>query len=362
MTYINSIAISLPEYKSNQSELCDFMVRLYPENIRGKINKLYMSSGIESRYSVIPDYSNLDKRELYPSSEDLEPFPKLNKRMEIYNKEALNISLKAINSCIKDFDKSKITHLITVSCTGMYAPGLDLELTEALGLSTNVFRTSINFMGCYAAFHGLKIADFICKSDPNANVLLVCTELCTLHFLKDLDMNCITSNALFADGSASVLLSSKKIVNENKKLKIRGFYSDILHSGKNDMGWNITENAFKMILTEAIPELLKDNIKNLVFNSLNSFNLKTENINKWAIHPGGRKILDYFAQEISLDKNDLLESYTILKNYGNMSSPTVLYVLNEVINNIDSSDKNEKVFSAAFGPGLTMETMVLENV
>lgn len=360
MTYINSISIALPEYKSTQIDLNNFMIKLYPETIREKINKLYMSSGIESRYSVIPDYSNFDKRELYPYSENLEPFPKLNKRMEIYNKEALNISLRAIESCLKDFDKSKITHLITVSCTGMYAPGLDLEITESLGLSTNIFRTSINFMGCYAAFHGLKVADFICKSDSNANVLVVCTELCTLHFLKDLDMNCITSNALFADGSAAVLLSSKKI--ENKRLKIKGFYSDILHSGKSDMGWNITENAFKMILTEAIPELLKNNIKSLVNSSLKKFNLKVENIDKWAIHPGGRKILDYFAQEISLDKNDLLESYTILKNYGNMSSPTVLYVLNEVISNINSSDKNEKVFSAAFGPGLTMETMVLENV
>lgn len=362
MTYINNISIAIPQYKSEQLELYEFMVNLYPEYLQNKIKKLYVSSGIEKRFSVIPDYSSTENKKLYPNNSNLEPFPTLNKRMEIYKEEAIKLSLESINKCISNLDKSKITHLITVSCTGMYAPGLDLEIVEKLNLNTNIFRTSINFMGCYAAFHALKIGDIICKSNKDAVVLIVCTELCTLHFLKDIDMNCITSNALFSDGSAAVLLSSNKM-NEfvTSQPQIKGFYSDLLHSGKNDMGWDITENAFKMILTEAIPQLLKNNINNLVSSSLNKFELKISDIDKWAIHPGGRKILDYFVSEINLQMSDLNESYNILKNYGNMSSPTVLFVLKEIIDKLDNN-KNEKIFSSAFGPGLTMETMVLENV
>ena len=203
MSFITSIATAVPSYKYQQSELLTFMQNLYDvdENDARKLKLLYDRSGIQSRYSVIEDYGlPIDKRSFFPQTRNLEPFPSLEKRMEVFLKESPKLSIKAIEKCINGKMKpTELTHLITVSCTGLSAPGLDIQLVQELSLNPNIERTSVNFMGCYAAIHGLKLADYICKSDVNAKVLVVCVELCTLHFQKENDMDNITSNLLFGD-------------------------------------------------------------------------------------------------------------------------------------------------------------------
>ncbi|HMI78375.1 MAG TPA: hypothetical protein VK484_06250, partial [Ferruginibacter sp.] len=188
MSKIISIGTAVPDHKHDQSAILNFMQRVYAagEADRRKLKFLYHQSGIDTRYSVIPDYSSgAGQWEFYPATENLEPFPKLELRMEWYQRYAAQLSVKAIDDCIEKVDRKNITHLITVSCTGMSAPGLDLELLELLELPQTTFRTSINFMGCYAAIHAMKLADAFCKADRLANVLIVCTELCTLHFKKE---------------------------------------------------------------------------------------------------------------------------------------------------------------------------------
>ncbi len=174
-----------------------------------KLRFLYHQSAIETRYSVLPDYSlPATDWEFYPASENLEPFPNLELRMNWYNKTAPALSVNAIEKCIdQKIDKNEITHLITVSCTGMSAPGLDLQVMELMGLPVNIFRTSVNFMGCYAAIHAMKLADAFCKNDKNAKVLVVCMELCTLHFQKETTADNIASGLLFGDGAAAMLIT-----------------------------------------------------------------------------------------------------------------------------------------------------------
>src|SRR5215471_14613708 len=164
-----------------------------------KLRFLYQHSGIDHRYSAISDYSHeIVDWKFYPQSENLEPFPSLERRMDLYNKHAGPLSVAAIRDCIKNMiPASEITHLVTVSCTGMSAPGLDLQVLELLDLPKNIFRSSVNFMGCYAAIHALKIADAICEKDKQAKVMIVCTELCTLHFQKESTLDNITSSLLF---------------------------------------------------------------------------------------------------------------------------------------------------------------------
>jgi predicted naringenin-chalcone synthase len=202
------------------------MQRVYAlnEGDRRKLRFLYRQGGISTRYSIIPDY-NLPAAawQFYSPTENLEPFPSLEQRMQWYQQHAAQLSLKAINKCVENFT-GNITHLITVSCTGMSAPGLDLELLELLELPPTTFRTSINFMGCYAAIHALKIADAFCRIDKNANVLIVCTELCTLHFQKEHTIDNMTSSMLFSDGAAAVLITGS---NESKGLSIDHFYSTV---------------------------------------------------------------------------------------------------------------------------------------
>src|SRR3982750_1161818 len=186
---IKSIGIAVPEFKHQQNDILRFMSRIYAfnEKERRTLKYLYHQSGIQSRYSVLSDYSKEPAgRTFYPPAENLEPFPSLEERMKIFNRHAVHISAAAIRNCLEnEMDKQEITHLITVTCTGLSAPGLDLQLMELLDLPKNIFRTSINFMGCYAAIHALKLADSICKADEEAQVLIVCTELCTLHFQRE---------------------------------------------------------------------------------------------------------------------------------------------------------------------------------
>ncbi|HEY4207218.1 MAG TPA: type III polyketide synthase, partial [Puia sp.] len=182
MSKIISIGTTVPVYAHQQHDILSFMQRIYAlsDGERRKLQFLYHHSGIDTRYSVLADYTKPAwEWRFYPPTENLEPFPSLELRMQCYDIYAAPLSMEAIRRCLMGKSRTKeISHLITVSCTGMSAPGLDLELVELLGLPNTVFRTSVNFMGCYAAVHALKLADAICRSEPGADVLVVCTELC----------------------------------------------------------------------------------------------------------------------------------------------------------------------------------------
>lgn len=321
---------------------------------------LYRHSGINTRYSVIPDYSSkANDRQFYEKNSNLEPFPSLEMRMQCYADNAAMLSVNTITNCISGIiESSEITHLITVSCTGMSAPGLDLEIMEMMSLGRNISRTSVNFMGCYAAIHALKIADAICGNNKAANVVIVCTELCTLHFQKENTIDNITSTLLFSDGCAAVLVQHNETINRGFTLK--NFYSEVEFKGKKDMSWKLSSHGFLMTLSGYIPDLVKEDFNSLVENGLNNAAVKKEDISHWCIHPGGKKILEAIQKSTGLTEDHLLHSYDILKNYGNMSSPSVLFVLEKILQDIklNFQDKTATVFAAAFGPGLTMETFI----
>jgi len=248
-----------------------------------------------------------------------------------------------------------ITHLITVSCTGMSAPGLDLELLELLNLPATTFRTSVNFMGCYAAIHALKIADAFCKADKKANVLIVCTELCTLHFQKEHTVDNMTSSMLFSDGAAAVLVTGD---DEQEGLKIDNFYSMVSLKGKKDMAWELSSKGFLMTLSGYVADMIEEDFDGLVQQALISAGLKKQDITHWCIHPGGKKIVEAVHKSLGFTNGQLQSCYDVLKDYGNMSSPTVLFVLENIMNALNKKEKNT-IFGAAFGPGLTMETFIL---
>jgi predicted naringenin-chalcone synthase len=322
-----------------------------------KLKFLYHQSNIEYRHSVIPDYSKtISDWKFYPHSENLEPFPSLELRMAWYHKYAAPLSVDAIRDCISNkISPKEITHLITVSCTGMSAPGLDLQVMELMDLPKNIFRTSVNFMGCYAAIHAMKIADAICNSDENAKVLIVTTELCTLHFQREPTTDNIASSLLFADGSAAAIVTPDKYA--SKGIHLKTFYSEVLTKGKKDMAWELSSTGFLMTLSGYIPNLIEEDFKLLTNRALQKNNLRKEDITDWCIHPGGKKILEAIHKSLCFVNGELDDSYNILKQYGNMSSATILFVLKKIFEKA-GSQKNKKLFGAAFGPGLTMETFV----
>ncbi len=340
------------------------MQRVYAMNEvdKRKLKFLYHQSAIDTRYSVVPDYSlNADEWEFYPPTENLDPFPSLELRMKWFNKTAAPLSINAIEKCIENkISKEEITHLITVSCTGISAPGLDLEIVEEMGLPSTVFRTSVNFMGCYAAVHGLKLADVFCKNDMNAKVLVVCTELCTLHFQRENTIDNIASSLLFGDGCAALLVTHDN--DEKEGLHIKNFYSEVAFKGKKDMSWELSSSGFLMTLSGYVPELIEQDFNMLLTNALQHAQMSKKDISHWCVHPGGKRILSSIEKSIQISPDDLKESYNILRNYGNMSSPTILFVLKEIMDSLEfNKGKKTNIFGAAFGPGLTMETFILAN-
>lgn len=358
---IQSIGTAVPSYRCGQVELANFMTRHLKLDKRQSRNLhiLFATSGIKNRYSVVPDYvSAIEDYEFFPKNVDLEPFPSTAERMEYYRKEALGLSISAVEDCFSNIDVGlkDVTHLITVSCTGLYAPGLDIDLVEQLRLRTDVERTSINFMGCYAAFNALKAANHIASNDQKAQVLIVAVELCSLHFQKSNDEDALLSNALFSDGAAAVMICSEPV--NSVRLNMENFYSDLALEGKNEMGWFIRDVGFEMKLTAEVPEVIKNGIGDLTKRLLSK--VSNHNIKHYAIHPGGRKILEVIEAELQISQEKNTASRHVLAEHGNMSSPTVLFVLKELLLKINHEHHGEDVLSFAFGPGLTLESMLLK--
>ncbi len=359
MSYIAAIETSVPEYIHTQKEFAAFYANSTDDaDVQRKIKIIASKTGIESRYSVLKDFNvSAEKFEFFPKNNSLLPEPSLTRRMEIFNEEALRLSVKTISK-ISGFDriKSNITHLITVTCTGLFAPGLDIQLIHALQLAPTIHRSSINFMGCNAAVLALKQADDICKGNGNANVLVVCTEICSIHFQKNYSDDYIISNQLFGDGCAVALVTADPVEFSPKALiKMNTFHSLFLHQGYNDMAWKLSETGFKMNLTTYVSDLINGNIKKM----LSDVHIKAADIDFWAVHPGGKKIVDGFCNSLELDEKQLHASYDVLKNYGNMSSPTILFVLKKLLTDNKEVSKGKSIFAAAFGPGLSIETLKL---
>lgn len=321
-----------------------------------KLAFLYHQSAIESRYSVLPDFSEPTNRWGFipPPDADVEA-PDLDRRMAIYQQEAMPLSVKAIEDCISGFiDPHQITHLVTVSCTGMSAPGLDLQIAEAMQLPPTIFRTSVNFMGCYAAIHALKLAKMICDSTPGSNVVIVATELCTIHLQQAYTLDNAASSLLFGDGAAAVLVSNQ--LHAANHISLNSFYSKVALKGKEHMAWQLSTKGFLMTLSSYIPQLIEEDIRILVNEALMNAHLTKADISYWCLHPGGKKIIEAIGKQLNMTDDELCYSRKVLAEYGNMSSPTILFVLKEIMDNRAGQLKPATVFGVAFGPGLTMET------
>lgn len=361
MTKILSIGTAVPKHRTKQAAILEFMHSAYDNEVASrKLSVLFNNSGIDERYSVIPDFDKSRDEHIFfngtPSNATVE------NRIDVFKERAIPLALEAIDTVFKKLNTTieefGVTHLITVTCTGLSAPGIDAELMTRLHLRDDIYRTSVNFLGCNAAFHALKIADMICKTDHKAKVLVVCVELCTLHFQPKNNHDNLLSNTIFGDGAAAVVLTSNKAgdKNELKGLTIEGFYSLLLNKGKKLMGWNITPVNFEMILDAKIPEFIGSEVESIVTRASAKFNISPADINNWAIHPGGKKIVDTIQKKLNLTNEDVSASNKILNEYGNMSSPTILFVLNELMEN---GSNGSVIFSIGFGPGLSIETALM---
>ena len=384
--YIHRLETSVPETHYEQSYACELMQRNVSERdaVKRVLRSIYHNSGIRKRHSVITDFSGSADPPLFFNPDGTRPdTPGTRRRNDIYAREArrhfTDLGKKLLRNT-PGIRKEDVTHLVTVSCTGFFAPGPDYFVVRDLGLDTSTERYHIGFMGCYAAFQGLKMAHSFCMNNPDAVVLVLCVELCTLHLQFSDDTDAMISASVFADGGSGALVSARRpaaaapsdgIMPPGQTedtmpsgqpsgtipahLEMQSFHSDLTPEGEGDMAWTIGNHGFEMRLSTYVPEIIRSHIGPALDTILRKAGLTRRDISRWAVHPGGRAILDKVQEALELDDEQIAASRTILREYGNMSSATILFVLKELVDAHHAPDP-QTVFGMAFGPGLTIET------
>jgi predicted naringenin-chalcone synthase len=359
--FIQHIATAVPEIRYDQDHVREVMKAGLGgrDMLQRRLHKIYTHSGIKTRHSVIRDFKCKDADDgFYDLRTKTFKTPSTGRRNRLYREKAkalyTELGKRLIGGC-PDVDAAEITHIVTVSCTGFFAPGPDYFLIEALDIPPSVERYHLGFMGCYAALPALKMARAFCEQDARAVVLVICLELCTLHLQLTEDMDDLVAASVFADGAAGAIVSARAPRSRQQALAIRQFASTITETGAADMAWGIGDTGFEMVLSRYVPSILEANINAAVQPLFDAMKMTKEDIAHWALHPGGRAILDKLQQSLALSDTNLTPARKVLSNYGNMSSATMLFVLKEILA-LDSTRCDEPVCAAAFGPGLTVES------
>jgi len=361
-TYLHSIQTAVPESSYSQDEAADVMLgSLEPGSRASKlVHRIYAHSGIEKRHSVIEDLRSDSGGDFIDASGHFRS-PSTGTRNDHYMRFARPLFEQAARKTLAaspGIDPSDITHVVTASCTGFYAPGPDFHLVKDLGLPPTTRRVHIGFMGCYAAFPALTTAQAFCAENPDAVVLVVCLELCSLHLEPSEEVDDILAFSVFADGAAAAIVSNRS-PKKAPAFRIDALDSTIAPDSEEDMAWTIGDRGFKMVLSTYVPKILEANIRGVVDPVLGKADLERDDITHWAVHPGGRAILDKVRDGLEIDEGQLAAPRSVLQNFGNMSSATILFVLKQTL---EEATSGERVMAMAFGPGLTVETGLLERV
>lgn len=358
--HILALGTALPEYSAEQSAIAEKIVATLQleGSIADFITKIYDRTAIKRRYSVLKDIALHDSSDaLLLKSDFLNNTPMTGVRNDIYIKEAPALALKSAREAITSWkgDISKITHIISVSCTGVMAPGIEFLLQKELGLNPSVQRIGLNFMGCFGAFRGLAVAASIAKEDPANRVLLVCTELCSLHVQADIRPEVLVSNALFGDGSAAAIIGSNPQHDERSLWHIERSASQALNDSLDAMTWALSDYGCVMTLSSRVPKLIEQDAPAFI-NTL----IAPEEYAKytWAVHPGGKSIVQAIERTCGLNPMQTAASWDVLEKHGNMSSATFLFVLHSLAQQVE---QHPKVIGLGFGPGLSIEGILLTH-
>ena len=358
--YINRIATAVPDDDVHDAFVAFADQMLEDPRVQPVFRRMASRSGIRRRFSVLTP--NFRMQSAVPTTEFVinahefytrGNFPDTAKRMEIFERFAPRLAQRTLDKLrLTDDERNGVTHVLVTSCTGLYAPGLDFDIVDHLGLDTSVERTMIGFMGCYAAINGLKQARHIVRSEPDAKVLLVNLELCTLHLQETQDLEQVLSFLVFGDGCAASLISA-----EPTGFAMDSFRSVLIPDTRELITWRIRGVGFDMLLSGKVPGEIGKALAVSGGEVLGKHS--KEDITLWGVHPGGKSVLDAVERGLGLPKDALAASRQTLECFGNMSSATVMFVLERLM---QQAQPGEKGCAMAFGPGLTAETMLFHAV
>lgn len=361
---IVSIGTAVPPTRIRQEDVRDLFAAQdgLDRLARRRIHAVFDASEIASRHTVLaelaappsasqpiatPAFVDAGRRFLSPSTGE---------RNDLYIAVAPALSAEAARAALSDggIDPSAVTHVVTVSCTGLFAPGPDYRLVRDLGLPTTVERCHLGFIGCAAALPALRVATALAATRPDAVVLVVCTELCSLHLRPSDDPQQIVAASVFADGAAAAIVTADPAIGRPGGLELDRFGTALTDEGETDMVWTIGDHGFEMVLSAEVPRIIGREIRGAVGRFLGD-DVQPE---KWAVHPGGRSVLDRVETGLELHPDALAASRAVLRDFGNMSSATILFILAALLRD-DAVGDDARVAGLAFGPGLTVESVLM---
>jgi alpha-pyrone synthase len=344
--YLNRIATAVPEHDVHDAFVVFAEQMLADPRLRTVFHRMVSRAGIAHRYSSLDPQKDLGQLWSHDPHEFYRPgnFPNTARRMELFEQNAPVLMRKAVDRlALNEKERFGITHVLVTCCTGLYAPGLDFEIIDHLGLHAGVERTMVGFMGCYAAINALKLARHIVRSEPKAAVLIVNLELCTLHFQETQELEQVLSFLVFADGAAASLITARE-----QGFALDSFKAVTVPETRGLITWKVRGRGFDMLLSGQVPAELG--------RALHEGELMAErdDIDLWAVHPGGRSVLDAVEKGLELPVDALAASREVLSCFGNMSSVTVMFVLRRMM---QQARPEQRGCAMSFGPGLTAETM-----
>jgi predicted naringenin-chalcone synthase len=349
--YINRIGTAVPEHDVHETFI-RFVEQVLPDRKAHLLfRRMVQRADIDHRYSTLEPNeclgSAIDREGLY----QLDQFAGTAARMAHFETHAVRLARRSVEALDLDGERSSITHLVVASCTGFTAPGLDQQLVDCLGLSPSIERTLVGFMGCAAAVNALKLAHHIVRSEPSAKVLVINLELCTLHLQQTHDLEVLLSALLFGDGCAASLVSARP-----EGIALRDFRVVTIPDSRDLITWRIGDTGFEMTLSGEVPAQIARALRIEAMRNDEQGILRGQSEDEfdlWAVHAGGRTILDAVEQGLNLAPEALRWSRGVLRDFGNMSSATLMFVLNRMMQSAPSPAQG---FAMAFGPGLVAET------
>lgn len=329
----------------------------YPDRTKRFAQRIFRLSSVETRYSVIPDFTHPERSVLYQGG-----LPSLEDRMRVFRAEAPRLAKQACDEALRhaSLESSAITHLIMVTSTGFFTPGPDADLIELMGLSPSIERTVVSMIGCSGAFTGMRIARRIVGDDPSAKVLMVCLELSSIHLDDEPDHDKIVAFSLFGDACAAAVMTGE--VDPRQAVAVFGESDTLLeYSGRELLKWDLKSTGFSITLSDDLASFFGSRIagfaKRLVAEATGGSD-DARDVESWAVHSGGPSILRGVQDALNLKPEALTASWEVLHNGGNLSSASVLFVLQREHMRRQAGQRG---LMLGFGPGLTLEGAVFSH-
>ncbi|MSR57999.1 MAG: type III polyketide synthase [Planctomycetaceae bacterium] len=360
---VRGIGVVVPAWGIDQADAAEISLGLScrSDEQRRLLPVLYRRAGVKHRHSVVLEANAgpIENRQSFfaPAGALDDRGPTTAARMDRYEQEAGALAASAARLALTDagIAADAVTHLVTVSCSGFCAPGFDVALIEKLPLPPQTARTHVGFMGCHGALNAIRVARAFAEADPDSVTLVVCVELCSLHHQYGWDPDQIVANALFADGAAALVCCGRSHP-ERAGCLVLDNGSTLVPGTTDAMGWRIRDHGFEMNLSPQVPDLIHRHLRPWLMTWLAKNELTVADIGSWAVHPGGPRILSACGEALELPRERLADSIDILAEFGNMSSPTVLFILDR----LRRRNAPTPCVMLGFGPGLAIEAALVE--